>query len=162
MTDEPTKSLPPPSDKEPQPPPNKRPSARILERSETHIQAYGGPLPPPALLKEFDNVVPGAAERIIRMAEQQADHRQFLEKTVITGDSKRASYGLFIGALVVLSVLGGAIFLIYEGHDWAGAAIAGLDLVALASVFVYGSISRRSERAQKAKAMKPDETSAQP
>lgn len=151
MPDEPSKNPTPTPDKKPQPSSEQGP--KLLRRSETHIEAYGGPLPPPALLKEFDNVIPGAAERILKMAERQADHRQFLEKTVVSGDSKRAFCGLFVGAFVALCVLGGAVFLIHDGHDAAGATIAGLDVASLVSVFVYGSISRRSERADKTKGM---------
>ena len=33
--------------------------------------SFSGPLPPPELLKQYDEVVPGAAERIISMAEAE-------------------------------------------------------------------------------------------
>ena len=87
------------------------------------------------------------------MAERQATHRQDLERTVVRGDSRRAFCGLFVGAIVALCVLGGAVFLIYNGHDWAGSVIAALDIVSLVSVFVYGSISRRQERIKKSEVM---------
>jgi uncharacterized membrane protein len=48
-----------------------------------HTLLHQGPLPHPAVLKQYDDVVPGAAERIMRMAEQQAQHRQDLEAHVI-------------------------------------------------------------------------------
>ena len=121
-------------------------------------EQYSGPLPRPIDLQEYDRVVPGSADRILKMAENQAIHRQQLEKTVISGDSKRAFCGLWIGAFVALCVLGGAVFLIFEGHDWAGSAIAGLDIVGLVSVFVYGTVSRRHERVQKAEMMNNPDT----
>ncbi|MBI2919400.1 MAG: DUF2335 domain-containing protein [Chloroflexi bacterium] len=123
-------------------------------RQETHVQAsYDGPIPPPAMLQQYNDVIPDAANRILRMAEQQVEHRQFLEKTVVVGDSKRADRGLWAGLFVTLSLVVGAVFLVYTGHDWAGVAIAGLDIVGLASVFVYGTLSRRSERMRKASQM---------
>jgi len=115
-------------------------------------------LPRPSDLQEYESIIPGAANRILRMAENQAEHRQFLEKTVIRGDSRRAFYGLCVGGFISLSVLVGAVFLIYTGHDVAGAVVAGLDLVGLASVFVYGTVSRRTERTQKAALMKRPRT----
>lgn len=36
---------------------------------------FSGPLPPPQILGQYDEVLPGAAERILRMAEKQQDHR---------------------------------------------------------------------------------------
>ena len=122
---------------------------------EARLETFQGPLPKPSDLQQYENIIQGAAERIISMAEKQAEHRQFLEKTVITGDSKRAFCGLWVGAGVALCVLGGAVFLIYSGHDYAGTVIGGLDIVSLVSVFVYGTVSRRSERAQKAMLMAP-------
>lgn len=127
-------------------------SRQVVEIQE---RRYSGPLPTPALLKEFDNVVPGCAERIIRMAEEQAKHRQLLERTVIIGDSKRANQGLWVGGTIAFLFLVGAVFLIYNGHDWAGGILASVDLVSIVGVFIYGTVSRRSERIQKAKTMNP-------
>ncbi|MBF8265240.1 MAG: Protein of unknown function DUF2335, rane [Dehalococcoidia bacterium] len=125
------------------------------EVHQTQIESFSGPLPKPSILKEYNDVVPGAAERILNMAEKQAEHRQFLEKTVIIGDSKRAFYGLWAGVGVAVSVLGGAVFLIFTGHDFAGAVVAGLDITGLVSAFIYGTVSRRSERTQKTALMNP-------
>ena len=36
--------------------------------------SFSGPLPPPELLKQYDEVVPGAADRIISMAEAEQAH----------------------------------------------------------------------------------------
>jgi len=48
--------------------------------SQIVAQQFQGPLPPPALLKQYEENFPGAAERIFKMAEKQAEHRQTLEK----------------------------------------------------------------------------------
>ncbi|MBI4266931.1 MAG: DUF2335 domain-containing protein [Chloroflexi bacterium] len=156
MTEDSKENLPTPS-KEDSPTPTNGQTA--LTR-RTHIEAYHyeGPIPDPSTLQEYEKVIPGSADRILRMAERQAEHRQFLEKTVIHGDSRRAFYGLWVGAFVALCVLGGAIFLIYTGHDVAGAVIGGLDIVSLVSVFVYGTVSRRTERVKKAALLRKPST----
>ncbi|MBY0460111.1 MAG: DUF2335 domain-containing protein, partial [Gemmataceae bacterium] len=38
--------------------------------------SFQGPLPPPAILAQYNQVLDGAAERIFQMAEKQAAHRQ--------------------------------------------------------------------------------------
>lgn len=128
---------------------------------ETHIihESFSGPLPKPAILQEYEAVLSGAADRILRMAEKQAEHRQLLEKTVIFGDSKRANRGLWAGFIVALCALGGAVFLVYTGHGVYGAILGSVDIVSLASVFVYGTAVRRSERKEKAVQLKPPEAS---
>ena len=52
--------------------------------------SFSGPLPHPDMLRKFDDVVPGAAERIIKMAEDQSNHRKDLERKVIESDIARS------------------------------------------------------------------------
>ena len=66
----PQKNLPLPTGKE---------SKQQLFRAatvEAHLEAHSGPLPDPSSLQKYNDVLPGAAERIIHMAEQQQGHRQ--------------------------------------------------------------------------------------
>lgn len=138
--------------------PSKDQSTAVGRHIEAHYESYQGPLPRPFDLREYESIVPGAADRILRMAENQSEHRQFLEKAVIRGDSRRAFCGLWVGGFISFSVLVGAVFLIFTGHDVAGAVVCGLDIASLASVFVYGTVSRRTERTQKAALMKRPHT----
>ena len=107
---------------------------------------FSGPLPPPAVLQGYEDIVPGAANRILEMAERQSEHRQQLEKTVVNGESRMSILGLVAGFVLSTMVIGGGIYLIASGHDFAGAALIGINLVGLATVFVYGSSKRRHEQ----------------
>jgi uncharacterized membrane protein len=110
---------------------------------------FSGPLPPPEVLKEYNDILPGLADRIMKMAEKQSTHRQKIEDNVIGSDAYRANAGLWMGVgVAVLSILAGT-YLIAIGHDWAGVSMGTVVVVALAGVFVYGSISRRQERSAK-------------
>ena len=87
-------------------------------------QAYSGPIPPPALLKEFNEIIPNGADRILQMAEKAADHRQSLESAVVTGDIHRAKLGMIFGlAIVVLAIVVGGLIAAFV-HPTAGASIA--------------------------------------
>jgi uncharacterized membrane protein len=135
----------------------------MVTRSLQLEEKFSGPIPPPNLLKKYDEIVPGAAERILSMAERQSEHRIYLEKFVVKSDSKRADSGLVAGLVVALTALIIAGILIYTGHDVAGTIVGSLDLVALVGVFVYGSLNRRAEREKKSKLMKlPDQKQIQP
>ncbi len=131
----------------------KRRKDKIIGRVEQRVEAYYGLLPRPSDLREYNEIVPGAAERILSMAERQAAHRQNLERVVVFGDSRRSFYGLWAGFIVALCFLGGAVFLVFNGHEWAGTIVGGLDIVGLVSVFVIGSRSRKQERIEKAEIM---------
>ncbi len=111
---------------------------------------FSGPLPPPSVLQGYNQVLPGAADRILSMAERQMQHRQSLELKVIGSDVWRAWAGLLVGGLLALVLTLSGAFVIYHGHDWAGTTAITSTLVALAGVFVYGSVTRRNEREQKA------------
>jgi uncharacterized membrane protein len=63
------------------------PSQRQFQIEATFAQHFRGPLPPPELLEHYEKVLPGGAERIFRMAENEQEHRHALEKTL----PKRAS-----------------------------------------------------------------------
>jgi len=120
------------------------------EREQTStriVQAqYVGPLPLPSHLREYDEIVPGAADRIISMTEAQSDHRRQLEKAVIIGDTRRAWAGVAIGGFLALCCIGGGIFLAYVDKSAAGTTIATSSVVGLAAVFVYGSRARSRDR----------------
>ena len=88
------------------------------------IQHISGPLPSPDALAKYDQVVPGAAERIIKMAEQEAKHRQ---------NEERKSHNAFITltlmspifALIVIMLIGWLVYTCIEkGYPKEGVAIA--------------------------------------
>ena len=119
-----------------------------LQIQETTI-AWQGPLPPPRALQAYDEVIPGAADRILRMAENQAAHRIQMDRVAIQSEVRSSTWGLIAGFLLSAGVIGGGIYLIAAGHDWAGSVLIGFDLATLAGIFVYGTRSRIAERNRK-------------
>jgi uncharacterized membrane protein len=104
-------------------------------------------------LIQYNEAVSDGAERIIALAERQAKHRMALETRVVDADIKRANWGLLAGFVVALAGLIISYFLIDRGNAWAGLFLGTLDLGSLVGVFIYGTVSRRSEREQRAKMM---------
>src|SRR5438034_5455816 len=64
-------------------------------RAALIAQSFSGPLPPPDALAKFEQVLPGLADRIMKMAEKQSAHRQSIERNVIEGDTRRSWMGLW-------------------------------------------------------------------
>lgn len=117
------------------------------------VEGYSGPLPHPNLLRQFDEVVPGAANRIIQMAESQGEHRRNLETTVISARSKNETMGIYIGGFLATLWSVGSFWLIVSGHSlWGTIALVG-EIGALAAVFVIGRKSQRDESREKRQQM---------
>jgi len=117
----------------------------VAEQARTRIelqQQFAGPLPPPGALAGYEQVLPGAAERIFAMAEGQATHRQALERVVVVGGHRRSWAGLVAGLVVALAFLGAAYRPIQDGHSLAGTVLGTVDLTALVAVFVLGRIGQ--------------------
>ncbi len=112
---------------------------------------FAGPLPHPDILKKFDEVFPGAAEIIIKMANSQATHRQELEKKAINSDICNSRLGLWFGFIIGITGIILGAFIVYMGQVIAGSVISFGTLASLVGVFVYGSQGRRKEREQKNK-----------
>ena len=84
----------------------------MLFREETTAE-YSGILPPPAMLKEFDKVIPNGAERIMRMAEKEADERHENNKSYV----KYNKLGLILGFVLACIALIGSFILAYIGNN---------------------------------------------
>lgn len=115
----------------------------------TAMQSFSGPLPHPDILKKFDEVVPGAAERIIKMAELQSEHRRELEKKVINSGIVREKWGQNLGFIIAVIGLGASALIAIYGSPVVGGIIGFGTLASLVGVFMYGSKIRSKEREEK-------------
>jgi uncharacterized membrane protein len=111
-----------------------------VERQLVQIrrEIHRGPLPSPAMLREYEDVVPGLAERIVRLTEKEQDHRHYSDKRNFDDSLDIAKRGQHYGLVVVLVGFFISAALVLLGHPIPGTIIGGIDLVALATVFVIG------------------------
>ena len=105
-----------------------------------------GPIPPPQILQQYNNIVPGAAERIIRMAEKQSDHRMALENKVVGSNLVKSYLGMIVGASIAIFGLHIAKEIAIDGNPATAGIIAALDLGGLVWVAVTNTKSQRRER----------------
>lgn len=112
-------------------------------------ESWSGPLPPPDVLLEY-NFVENGAERIFKMAERQSEHRMRMEDKALDSDNSILTRGQWFGLVAALAVLGLAGYMAFLGATWEAAAVAGIDVVGLAAVFVYSRLNRRTQEHQPA------------
>jgi uncharacterized membrane protein len=93
---------------------------------------YSVPLPPASEFERYEKVMPGAAERVLALAEREAEHRHKIEDKAI----KLSGVGQ-VSALVVSVLSLGAVGLsIYFSQPVASIAPAIIAITGLASLFV--------------------------
>lgn len=130
---------------------------------QQHI--YEGPIPPPEVLRGYEAVQPGAAERILRMAEVEAEQRQRREAGALQANIETQKRQLALaelqtkstfrsdmigqgcGLIVCLLSIAGAIYLGVNGHEWLGGALAGIPTAAVVKAFVIDKHSRQQKQA---------------
>lgn len=81
-------------------------------RSEFRSE-FSGPLPPPEILKQYDEIDRGLANRIVCMAEKEQEHRHGFENKCVKADSRDSLLGIVSAFLICVSMIytGGKIVL---------------------------------------------------
>ncbi len=87
-----------------------------------HSQQWSGPLPPPAVLEQYNAVHPGLAERIVSSMEVEQQHRHSMERQLLDTHKRVYTRGQYFAATVALVSLGAGLVL--GLHDQGAAAIA--------------------------------------
>lgn len=107
--------------------------------------AFSGPLPPPGLLSNYEAACPGSAERIMRWAEQEAEHRRAAELAIINAqieESRRefseARCGQICALVITLAALGTGAYTAITGHEWAGGIIGVGGVGGIVTTFILG------------------------
>lgn len=123
---------------------------QITFQQQTH---YSGDIPPPALLREFDQHLPGTAARLIGWAEKEAEHRRALERDALDGnllaqatqmriaeyDSKAAfrggAAGQACGLVVCILCVAGAVWCATQNQTAVALALAAIPTAAVIRSF---------------------------
>lgn len=95
-----------------------------IELKQVVVEAmseFSGPIPPPNIIKGYEEVLPGAADRIIRMAENQSEHRQQMEKKMINAESRDSLLGILFAFCLGIGCIVGAIVIVILVPENSGA-----------------------------------------
>lgn len=130
------------------------PAAQTVQHIQTTSQVYEGPIPHPEILRQFDELVPGTAERLIKLAEEESHHRRELERLAqeanVSAQQRQLGIGEYqsravfrsdimgqvAGLIVCLACVAGAVFVGEQGHEWTAAALAAIPTAAVVRAFV--------------------------
>ena len=119
--------------------------ASSLSRVQTVSIRWEAPLPPPALLERYDQVVPGLAQKIAEQAKVEAGHVREHENNTLKASIRYRARGQWMAFSAVMAIIGLAAFALWMDATWV-AGIATSIVVGTASVFVLEPLWKRKDR----------------
>lgn len=105
--------------------------------SQILSQQWSGPLPPPAALEQFNNIIPNGAQRIMAMVEAEQAHRIASDTRILAADIADGKRGMWIGFFLALVAIGGAVYTAFIGaNPWVSIALVSYPLFLLIKAFI--------------------------
>ncbi len=111
---------------------------QLIIQSILSIKSHSGPLPDIETLTGYANLIPNGADRVMKMAEAQSQHRMKLEAKVVGGQMAQSNLGQILAFLIGIAALGSATYCIINGHEWPGALLGAGGIVGLVTAFIQG------------------------
>lgn len=102
---------------------------------------YSGPIPDPELLRAYEEISPGLAERIFQMAREEQAHHFRMEERKLRATT-RGQYTAFIAVLMLIAA--GVACALTDHHVVAG-TIFTTTIIGTASVFLIGRKNVKEE-----------------
>ena len=128
------------SDDETQSPAEVPESGEELEELLVRVsEKFAGPIPSPPVMKQYEETLPGSADRILKMAENQSEHRQWMEKKRLFFSNREVHFGQICGFLIGIFAIVTGGYTALNGAPIPGGFIGTAGVVGLVSVFVIGS-----------------------
>jgi len=115
--------------------PGRADEAAMVVQSMLVQQSHSGPLPSSREFRGYNTVLPGAADRILRMAEREQEHRQSLETKVVHDDLRLKGRGQVYSLAALALMLAVVVVFGLLGHPVEGAAIGTAIIVAVIAIF---------------------------
>lgn len=121
-------------------PAQKLPTVRQAVAAYVHEveEHYSGPLPHPRHLEHFESTLPGAANRILLMAEQEQVHRHNWETKELRSSIFTERLGLLGGISVAIGLIAGAVICAYVDATAIGIALVAASAVSMVPAIING------------------------
>jgi uncharacterized membrane protein len=110
-----------------------KPNSTELESAQTTTNvtyqalSWQGPLPPPSILAEFDQVIDNGAERLFRMGEKEQDNRLENDRVdreniqrIVNGQERRLNLGQVTSSSIALAAVLAGVIMVSQGRPLEG------------------------------------------
>lgn len=123
----------------------------VVEKVTTvATSSFRGPLPPPDALQRYEQICPGFADRIVALAEREAENRQRLERenmriaeADIQAARKETKHGQNLACVITIIAFVAAVICACVNQPWVAGVIAGTTLVSVVSTIMLRSKSEK-------------------
>lgn len=116
-------------------------------------EQYSGPLAHPRIVAGYEQHLPGSADRILTMAEEQQSHRIQQENRGQRAAIERDKRAMNRGFALALGLMLVSALAIYLGSDLVGFGMVATSVVSIAGVFLYSHHSTQQELRDKRASM---------
>lgn len=121
---------------------SREPPGQLVYRS----YGFSGPIPPPEIFAGYDRVLPNGADRVMKMAEREQEHRHKMEDTIVGKESFEKRAGLVFAFVLAAIALGvSAYLLIWTDKSVPGLTLFIIQFVGLALAFLGAKNQKRSD-----------------
>lgn len=103
--------------------------------------SFAGPIPPPEVIKGYESVIPGSAERLLKMAEEEQRHRFEIDNQLTKGYLSLNVRGQLLGFLIVIVLVVAIVYLTICDHEYVAGGLT-IVAVSLAVIFVLRKIPK--------------------
>lgn len=114
----------------------------IVERISSIViqESFSGPIAHPRHLREYEEILPGSAERIIRMAEERNHHHMSMDREALAAEVADRKLGMWLGAglFFALIAVGGLLGYITANPYLAGIFVSAAVLSSGIGLFIRG------------------------
>lgn len=108
----------------------------IISENQASFEQYEGLLPSPETLAKFENISPGFADRMLRMAENALENQNWIERKNMKHFMITAIIGFVTAFLSVLVIGGICVFALHLGYPTAAASMLVGSAAAVAGAFL--------------------------
>lgn len=103
-----------------------------IEIGTLSSEIFSGPLPPPAVLREYEAAHPGLAGEIVAGWRAEGVHRRAIESRLL----RLSEIGALAAGLIGIAGVAGGVYAGMHGAAWTGIAVAWGTLASLTGVFL--------------------------
>lgn len=113
---------------------------------------YSGPIPTPRMIQAWEEVLPGSADRILKLAEDEATHRREQERTALSYDKgdrdethRQRRFGQRSAVFLCVLAFIYSAWAMTVGHHVSGVAALIVALTPVIGFFIKGAVTKDEE-----------------